>query len=70
MNIMTYATPVSMHPKHYILAIYHETKSLANWEMNHKGTLQFLDPDQFRLVSVLGKKSGKSYDKIAYLKKK
>ncbi len=70
MNIMTYVIPVSMHPKHYIIALYRDTQSLANWQATHKGILQILALEHSSLVWVLGKKSGKSYDKIAYLKKK
>ncbi len=70
MNIMTYVVPVSMHPKHYILAIYHDTQTLENWSHTHRGILQILAPEHASLVWVLGKKSGMSYDKIAYLSKK
>lgn len=67
---MTYVIPVSMHPKHYILAIYHDTQTLENWSHTQRGILQILSPDQYSLVRILGKKSGKSYDKRAYLDKK
>ncbi len=70
MNIMTYVIPVSMQPKHYIIALYRDTQSLANWQVTHRGILQILAPGHSSLVRVLGKKSGKSYDKMAYLKKK
>jgi flavin reductase (DIM6/NTAB) family NADH-FMN oxidoreductase RutF len=70
MNIMTYIVPVSMNPKHYIIALYHNTESLSNWQSSHRGILQILAPAHSSLVRVLGKKSGKSYDKMAYLAKK
>ena len=70
MNIMTYVIPVSMQPKHYIIALYENTLSLSNWEYTHSGILQILSHDQSYLVRVLGKKSGKIYDKMAYLTKK
>ena len=70
MNIMTYVTPVSMKPKHYILAIYYGTQTLENWSYTHRGILQILAPEHASLVGVLGKKSGISYDKMAYLSKK
>lgn len=57
MNIITYITPVSMNPKHYIIALYHNTQSLANWQVTHRGILQILAPDHSSLVRVLGKKS-------------
>ena len=70
MNIMTYVTPVSMQPKHYIIAVYRDTQSLTNWQADHSGILQILAPEHVSLVRVLGKKSGKSYDKMQYLSKK
>jgi hypothetical protein len=70
MNVMTYIVPVSMSPKHYIIALYHGTESLSNWQSSHTGILQILAPDHSSLVRVLGKKSGKSYDKMRYLSKK
>ncbi len=70
MNIMTYVTPVSMSPKHYILAIYHGTQTLENWSYTHRGILQILSPIHTSLVRVLGKKSGKFYDKMKYLSRK
>jgi hypothetical protein len=57
MNIMTYVIPVSMSPKHYIIALYHDTESLANWQSSHRGVLQILAPAHSSLVRVLGKKS-------------
>lgn len=69
-NIMTYVIPVSMHPKLYIIALYRETQSLANWQVTHRGILQILAPEHSSLVWVLGKKSGRSYDKLKYLSKK
>ena len=70
MNIMTYVIPVSMQPKHYIIALYRDTLSLNNWSYTHRGILQILSPLQTSLVRILGKKSGKSYDKYIYLKKR
>lgn len=70
MNIMTYVIPVSMSPKHYIIALYRDTQSLSNWQVSHRGILQILAPTHSSLVRVLGKKSGKFYDKMRYLAKK
>jgi flavin reductase (DIM6/NTAB) family NADH-FMN oxidoreductase RutF len=70
MNIMNYAIPVSMHPKRYILALYKNTKSLENWILNRKWILQILSKEHDSYVSVLGKKSWLSYDKMNYLSKK
>ena len=70
MNIMTYVIPVSMNPKHYILAIYAGTQTLENWSYTHRGILQILAPSHAPLVHILGKKTGKSYDKMSYLSRK
>jgi flavin reductase (DIM6/NTAB) family NADH-FMN oxidoreductase RutF len=70
MNIMTYVVPVSMHPKHYILAIYRDTHTLANWLYAGSGILQILAPVHAPLVRTLGKKSGSTYDKMTYLSRK
>jgi flavin reductase (DIM6/NTAB) family NADH-FMN oxidoreductase RutF len=70
MNVMTYVVPVSMSPKHYIIALYHDTESLSNWQSSHRGILQILAPTHSPLVRVLGKKSWKTYDKMTYLAKK
>ena len=70
MNICTYVTAVSMKPKRYAVAIYHGTKTLQNVKASGVFTLQLLHEDQYRLVNVLGKKSGKQYDKEQYLAKR
>jgi hypothetical protein len=70
MNICTYVTAVSMKPKRYAVAIYHGTKTLQNVKASRVFILQLLHEDQYRLVNVLGKKSGKQYDKEQYLKKR
>lgn len=68
MNICTYVTAVSMKPKRYAVAIYHGTKTLENVKSSGVFVLQLLHYDQYRLVNVLGKKSGKQYDKEKYLR--
>ena len=50
MNVMTYITPVSMKPKHYILAIYSGTQTLENWKSTHRGMLQILAPEHSSLI--------------------
>lgn len=70
MNICTYVTPVSMKPKIYAIAVYQNTCSLSFMENSHEAVLQFLAPEQYPLVRVLGQKSGHHYDKMAYLQKK
>lgn len=70
MNICTYVTPVSMQPKLYAIGIYFNTKTHDNILRNDKAVLQILHQSQAKLVNVLGKKSGRSYDKMTYLARK
>jgi flavin reductase (DIM6/NTAB) family NADH-FMN oxidoreductase RutF len=59
-----------MKPKRYICGIYYNTQTIINIESNPEFVLQILSDKQFRLVDLLGKKSGKSIDKISRLKKR
>lgn len=59
-----------MEPKRYICGIYQGTKTLENIEQHPHFVLQLLAGDQYRLVDLLGKKSGKSINKIARLEKR
>ncbi|MBL7857013.1 MAG: flavin reductase family protein [Cyclobacteriaceae bacterium] len=68
MNICTYAIPVSMHPKRYVVAIYKNTRTLENVQKNPEFVLQILAQHHDRLVTLLGKKSGNDIDKIKRLK--
>jgi flavin reductase (DIM6/NTAB) family NADH-FMN oxidoreductase RutF len=70
MNICTYVSAVSMQPKRYMVAIYHNTQTLDNVMKNKQFVLQLLRDDQYSLVNTLGKKSGKNYNKENYLRKK
>ena len=70
MHIITYAQAVSMQPKQFICAIYNGTKTLENVEANPHFVLQILAEDQYRLVDLLGKKSGKNINKIERLSKR
>ena len=69
MNICTYVTAISMEPKIYAIAIYKNTKTLENIYKTEQAVLQFLHPDQFKLVKNLGQRSGLNFNKQAYLKK-
>lgn len=69
MNICTYVTAVSMAPKLYAIAVYEGTKTLQNLETNDLAVLQYLHPEQIKLVRHLGQKSGMSFDKNAWLRK-
>lgn len=70
MNICTYVTAVSMVPKMYAVAVYHNTKTWVNLHNTESAILQLLSNQQIKLVNVLGKKSGNSYNKQNYLHKK
>jgi flavin reductase (DIM6/NTAB) family NADH-FMN oxidoreductase RutF len=70
MHIITYASQISMKPKRFVCSIYHNTKTLQNVEASGEFILQLLAAAQYRLVDLLGKKSGNSIDKIARLKKR
>jgi flavin reductase (DIM6/NTAB) family NADH-FMN oxidoreductase RutF len=70
MNVCTYVMPITMQPKRYAIAIYQNTKTLANIQDSDYCVLQFLSTTQSKLVNVLGKKTGNSYNKQNYLQKK
>ena len=70
MNIVTYAMAVSMKPKRYAVALYHNSRSLENLRTSGKAVLQILTTDHSQLVRYLGKRSGFEVNKEAYLQKK
>ena len=70
MNICTYVTAVSMQPKKMVVAIYKNTKTLELVNKNRQFVLQLLAAGQYRLVDILGKKSGHTIDKISRLEKR
>ncbi len=70
MNICSYVTPVSMKPKRFIVAIYKKTLTLDLVRKNSEFILQYLAQDQYRVVNLLGKKSGYAVDKMQRLKNK
>ena len=69
MNICSYAVPVSMKPKRFIVAIYHNTLTLKNVKENPELLLQYLSEPQSNLVNLLGKKSGFKTDKLKRIAK-
>lgn len=72
MNIATYVVPVTMDVKRYMIAVYKNTKTHINIFSRTRGAffiLQGLSEQQKHLVRVLGKKSGITYTKQAYLEK-
>ncbi len=70
MNICTYVSAVSLKPKRYMVALYHNTQSLDNMHKSKTAILQLLGKQHIPLVNVLGKKRGKQYDKENYLARK
>ncbi len=70
MNICTYVSAVSMQPKRMMVAIYQNTKTLEFVNNNPHFVLQILAKNQYRLVDLLGKKSGYIVDKINRLEKR
>jgi flavin reductase (DIM6/NTAB) family NADH-FMN oxidoreductase RutF len=70
MHIITYVTAISMKPKRFICGIYYNTQTLSNIEVSGEFVLQLLSDQQYKLVDLLGRKSGKTTDKIYTLNKK
>ncbi len=68
MAICTYASPVSLKPKMYIVALYQGTLTLQLAESANELLLQILSQPQYYLVKLLGKNSGHQLDKIKVLK--
>lgn len=70
MHIITYANQISMKPKRFVCGIYEGTKTLENVITHPHFVLQLLSEKQYRLVELLGKKSGHQINKIARLEKR
>ena len=70
MHIITYASQISMKPKRFICGVYHGTQTLSNIEESSEFILQLMADTQYRLVDLLGKKSGKDINKISRLQKR
>jgi flavin reductase (DIM6/NTAB) family NADH-FMN oxidoreductase RutF len=70
MHIITYVTPISMQPKRYVCSIYHGTQTLENVITTQRFVLQLLGEQQYRLVELLGKQSGRKVDKMQWLHKR
>ncbi|MBS1598357.1 MAG: flavin reductase [Bacteroidetes bacterium] len=70
MNIITYVSQINMHPKRFVCGIYQGTQTLINVQASDEFVLQLLAASQYRLVELLGKKSGKEVNKIDRLKKR
>jgi flavin reductase (DIM6/NTAB) family NADH-FMN oxidoreductase RutF len=59
-----------MIPKRMMVAIFKGTQTLENIEANPHFVLQLLNSEQYNLVNLLGKQSGKKIDKIQRLQKR
>ena len=70
MNICTYVSAVSMKPKRYMVAIYHNTKTHEIASQTGIFVLQLLSESQYGLVKNFGQKSGIQFDKHAFLMRK
>lgn len=70
MHIITYASQISMKPKRFVCGIFYGTQTLQNVEQYPVFVLQLLSSHQYRLVDLLGKKTGKEINKIARLEKR
>lgn len=70
MNICTYVSVISMKPKLYSIAVDYSTQTYQNLQKTEEVILQLLSGESIGIVKTLGKKSGSSYDKQAYLAKK
>jgi flavin reductase (DIM6/NTAB) family NADH-FMN oxidoreductase RutF len=68
--MITYVTAISMNPKRFICGIYYNTQTLSNIEASGEFVLQVLSDQQYKLVDLLGRKSGKTTDKIRILNKR
>lgn len=70
MHMITYATQISMNPKRYVCGIYEGTKTLELIISHNEFILQLLSEKQYRLIALLGKKTGYEFDKITHLKRR
>jgi flavin reductase (DIM6/NTAB) family NADH-FMN oxidoreductase RutF len=70
MNICTYVSAVSMEPKRYMVAVYHNTQTIENIQDRSVFVLQLLAESQYGLVRNFGQKSGKLFDKQGFINRK
>lgn len=67
MHICTYVSAISMNPKRYMVALYKGTKTLELVTKSKQFLLQLMTTEQYRLVTLLGQKSGHQINKIERL---
>ncbi|KAL4534178.1 hypothetical protein Ndes2526B_g06946 [Nannochloris sp. 'desiccata'] len=70
LNLVTYASPISIVPRFYALGLYRGTLSAENMLTTGKGVLQILGTRHAPLFQLLGKTSGRDVDKYAELDKR
>jgi flavin reductase (DIM6/NTAB) family NADH-FMN oxidoreductase RutF len=70
MHICTYVSAVSMQPKHFMVALFKGSLTQEIVEQNPHFVLQLLEEKQYRLVALLGRKSGRTTNKVALLHKR
>ncbi|KAJ1427306.1 hypothetical protein B484DRAFT_307296, partial [Ochromonadaceae sp. CCMP2298] len=69
MNIVTYASSVSMKPPKWALSLYKGSLSHENFRQRGWGMLQQLTLRHAPCVALLGKQSGRDLDKMAELQR-
>ena len=69
LNLVTYASPISIVPRFYALGLYRGTLSAENMLATGEGVLQILGVQHAPLFSILGKTSGRNVDKHAEIVK-
>lgn len=67
MNICTYITPISMQPKMYAIAIYHNTCTHSYVQHTDRFVLQLMHESQYKIVNYMGKRSGNTTNKLKHL---
>ena len=70
MNICSYVSPISKNPRQYIIGLDYNSKTYSNVHKSKSAVLQLLSIENMNLINVLGKKSGKKYDKKKFLENK
>ncbi len=66
MNVLTYATPISIQPfRMWSISLYKGTITHENWTRERRGVLQLLGPCHAKLIRTLGGSSGRDVDKRA-----
>jgi flavin reductase (DIM6/NTAB) family NADH-FMN oxidoreductase RutF len=63
-NICTYVVPISMKPKHYLIALDPKTKTYNNFVQTGEAVLQILSQKNKSKIRSFGKRSGFDHNKI------